>query len=115
MYKKFVFALAATALVGLTVTPTGAAAAAGCKNGSSPHWYVFAAATSSKGAALNTAGPLGETQVKSIKRTNSPNNHKNLWLVYRGWFDSKNDANGDLSYFKSQGHSSAYIKKLCMW
>lgn len=114
MNTKIFIAIAATSLMGLTMTP-GSAAAQGCKNGSSPHWYTFAATSSSEDQAYNIAGSLGETQVQHIKRTNSPNNRKNMWLVYRGWFNSKAEASRELPYFKRNGFGDAYVKELCMW
>jgi predicted amidohydrolase len=114
MNKQILFALAATTVMALTATPSSAQSQ-GCKNGSSPHWYAFAAASSSENQAYNIAGSLGETQVQHIKRTNSPNNRKNLWLVYRGWFNSKAEASRELPYFKRNGFGDAYVKELCMW
>ena len=114
MNKIFLIALTATMLTSLTVMP-GSAHTQGCIGGSSPHWYAFAAATGTKNNAYNAAGQLGETQVQHIRQTNSPNHHKNLWLVYRGWFDSKAQARGELGYFRANGFGDAFVKKLCMW
>jgi len=114
MKKISLIALAATMLTSLNVTQSSAHTP-GCIGGSSPHWYAFAAATGSENSAYNAAGQLGETQVQDIQQTNSPNHDKNLWLVYRGWFDSEAQASGELSYFRANGFSDAFVKKLCMW
>lgn len=116
MIKFTLTALAATALLGFSTLPGSAANPAICQNHNvAEHWYVFGGAYANKQEALNEADALGEAQVTHIGNTNSPNRAKNLWLVYRGYFDTKAGTTGHVTYFKSTGISGAYAKKLCMW
>lgn len=114
MIKHLVTTALAAATILLSVVPSSAHTAR-CENGSEPQWYAFAAAYSSWDDANNAAGYLGETLVQHIGDTNSPNHHKDLWLVYRGWVNTRAEANADVAYFKANGHRDAYAKQLCMW
>ena len=74
--------------------------------------YVFGGAFPSESAALNKANSLNAMAL-DLRKSNSPNNHKKLFVVAQGPFDKIKDAQDLVQYWKSRGVKGAYTANRC--